>query len=65
MDWLRTSSIVGLFIVAVLAGGAALRTVLVIGDLRAAATLVFVAVILVIAILTGAKGRPWRENPYW
>jgi hypothetical protein len=65
MDWRRTSSIAGLFIVAVLAGGAALRTLLVVSDLRAAATLVFVAGILLVTVLTGAKRRRWRENPYW
>jgi Flp pilus assembly protein TadB len=65
MDWRRTSSIVGLFIVAVLAGGAALRILLVVSDLRTAAALVFVAGLLLIAVLTGAKRRRWLENPYW
>ncbi|MFB6361790.1 MAG: hypothetical protein ABEH59_10785 [Halobacteriales archaeon] len=65
MDWLRTASIVGVFVVAVIAGGAAVRTVLAVGDLRAAATLALVVLLLLLAISAGAKRRRWRQNPYW
>lgn len=65
MDWLRYAAIASLLAVATVAGGAAVRLVVVAGDPRAAATLGLVAVLLVAAIVAGARGRRWRHNPYW
>lgn len=65
MDWLRYAAIVSLLVVAIVAGGSAIRVSIAAGDPRAAATLGLVALALVVAIAAGARGRPWRRNPYW
>ncbi|MDZ7702659.1 MAG: hypothetical protein U5J98_11715 [Halobacteriales archaeon] len=65
MDWLKYAAIAGLLVVATLAGGAAVRLVVAAGNLRGAATLALVALLVVATALVGAKGRRWRSNPYW
>lgn len=65
MDWLRYAAIASLLAVATAAGGSAVRLAIATGDLRAAATVGLVALFLALAIAAGARGRRWRQNPYW
>lgn len=65
MDRLQVVAIASLLLVAIMAGGAAIRLVITAGDLRAAATLGLVVLVVAGAIFGGAKGPRWRDNPYW
>jgi hypothetical protein len=51
--------------VALLAGGTIFRLVIAAGDRRAAATLIAVLYFVLTVAVGGAKGRRWRQNPYW
>lgn len=65
MNWLRPVSIVFVFLIAVLAGGSASRALFAVTEIEAAATFALLAGLLLATILAGAKGRRWRQNPYW
>lgn len=65
MDWLRAAAIVSLLVVAVAAGGSAVRLTAGLGDPAFAAVVAFVAVVLLGTVAAGARGRRWRQNPYW
>lgn len=65
MDWLRYIAIASLMVAATLAGGTIVRIVVAARDLRVTATLVLVALLVVVAVASGARGRRWRKNPYW
>lgn len=65
MDWLRYAAIASLLAVGTAAGGSAVRLVVAAGDPRAAATAGLVALFLAVVIAAGARGRRWRQNPYW
>lgn len=65
MDWLRAATVVSLLAVAVAGGGAAVRLVIAIGDLRAGLTVGLLTIAILAAFAAGARGPRWRENPYW
>jgi hypothetical protein len=65
MDWLRLATIVSLLAVAIAAGGSLVRLAIGLGDLRAAAVIGLVGLVLLGSIASGARGRRWRQNPYW
>ena len=65
MDWLPYVALAALLVIATAIGGAAVRVLVLVGDLQAAATLGLVAALVALAVATGARGRRWRENPYW
>lgn len=65
MDWLRHITIIALLIIAIIAGGTAVRLAVVVGDGRAAVVAVLVAGLLILAVIGGARDRRWRQNPYW
>lgn len=65
MDWLRVVAIVSLVVVAVIAGGSAVRLAVIAAEASVAVTVGLTALFLVVAVLGGAHGRRWRQNPYW
>lgn len=65
MDWLRTATIASLIVVAVAAGGTAVRLAVAAEDPRAALVAGLVVVLVLGAVAAGARDRRWRRNPYW
>lgn len=65
MNRLGVVTILSLFVVATVAGGAAVRLAVAAGEARFAVTLAFLAGALLVAAVGGARDRRWRRNPYW
>lgn len=65
MDWLHWLAVAGLALVSVATGGIVIRVIVLATEIQAAAVLLLVLLLVMVAIAVGARGRRWRQNPYW
>lgn len=65
MDWLRAAAVLALLLVATVAGGSAVRLFVGLRDLPAAAVIGLVGLLVLGAVVIGARDPQWRQNPYW
>ncbi|MFC7046256.1 hypothetical protein ACFQH6_13300 [Halobacteriaceae archaeon GCM10025711] len=66
MQWLKL--VAGLSVLAVVLwgiGAIAVFAPVVAGSTASVATVAVAAVVVAVVVVWGAKGRRWRENPYW